>query len=820
MPAFSTKDTFARVDLVEEIAAHGVSAVLEDDELVDALVRWLGGEQMSARADEPELRVEAAWEARELFDGIGLFDRLAAQAILALPPDHEGRDPALARRLLDDHLRATREAGDAEEELRTITALLESSSEDGEALLARGEAIADPEEDPGGAAGFEIAARSYCVRSHLAARDAGDAEAAERWMERASEFMPGAEGEDLAALASLAEELDIAQRWPEAADVYRRLVDAAGLDDSAVQQMAIREGELRVMIGEPDRAAATLSEALPYIEAGYLDALRDEDVAEAAEALASAVKCLAIAHGAAHEWSAVCRTLDRTRGLRLRQRAARPGLRDLERRLQAALRGAPDSPPPADLLEAYRRLRPDDALDLASPDGDTLARALDPGEAVAFVGHHFTGTVVGVAIAGPHVDGFTREDVATADWILALAGDDDEPGWIEMLADPAAATPGAGLQRLIDAADDAVGEELCELLDEHGIQRVTILAQDILTVIPWWALPSLDDLQVLAAGSAADLLREPLPPAPRTALIVSNPTLDLPVTAAACDSIRPFADTKALRGAEATEPAVLAALGGRTVLHFGGHGRSDVAYSALELHADPPLRSDPFPAWLAEVPSWRSPEDDDGELWTHRWADVPGRGRLHERQWLASGRLDRWLEHDTGTIAATYRDDVCVRVGELWSAADLLVGDALHDCRIAVLTACESAVSGRGEDSRALGLPAGLAFAGVGTVVGSLWPVDESLAALWTAAFYHAFAAAQGATIDVAALVHDACAHVRALSREQAAERLRELARTAAPIAAFMLEADAARLDDPPYAAPHHWAAFYVTGRATVSFTP
>ncbi len=824
------------MDLVEEIAGSGLASVLEtaqgDDAALEALVGWLAGERLSARADEPELRVRTAYEARDTFEGLGVFDRLLAQAILALPPDHEQRDVGLARTLLDDHLAASRADGEAEEELRTITALLGVIGADpgAEALIERGATLADPEEDPGGAADFQIEAGSYCTGRYIDARDAGDEAAAERWRQRSTDFM--ATGEDLGAIADLAAHLDIAERWPEAADAYRRLIDATGLDEAPVQMFAIREGELRLMLGDAGAAAGVLDEALGHIEARYLDALRDEDVADAATALARAVDCLAIAQGVEEQWSALCRTLDRTRGLRLRQAAelrGRADLLDLERRIQAALRGAPDSPPPAELLEAYRRLRPDATEGLASPDGDALAAALAPGEAAAFVAHHFTGTVVAIAVGGGGVEGFLRDDVTTADWILAFADGDDGPGWIEMLSDPAAATPGVGLARLIGAADRAVGAPLRELLDRLGVCRVTMLVEDILGLIPWWALPSLEPLEVLAAGSAAEFLRAPAAAAPRTALVVSDPTLDLPVTAAACAQVytalaHAGLDTTALAGREATEPSVLAALDGRTLLHFGGHGRSDVAYSALELQPDPPLAADPFAAWLAEADAWRTPEEDADEPapWEHRWADLPQRGRLHERRWLASGRVDRWLEHATGTVAATYRDGACLRVSELWSASDLLVGDAVRDCRLAVLTACESATSGRGEQSRTPGLPAGLAFAGVDTVVGALWPVDEALAALWAQAFYAGLAEELGegpVTVNVVALVHAAAAQVRGLSRAAAAGRLLALAETASnPIARFLLEADAAELDDPPFAEPHHWAAFYVTGRPTVAF--
>src|SRR5439155_4642578 len=121
------------------------------------------------------------------------------------------------------------------------------------ALIARGTTLAaGPEE--GGATQFEIEARSWFVLRHIEAAEVGDEAAAQRWMDRATGFARAAQDagdEDLGGVASLAEELDIARRWPEAAEVYRRLIDAASLEDESVQQLALREGELRLMTGDP-----------------------------------------------------------------------------------------------------------------------------------------------------------------------------------------------------------------------------------------------------------------------------------------------------------------------------------------------------------------------------------------------------------------------------------------------------------------------------------------------------------------------------------------------------------------------------------------
>ncbi len=835
------------MDLVEQIAARGVSAVLEDgddtDGLLQALLGWFSGERLSARADEHELRLQAAWETRDHFDGLGVFDRFVALAILALPPDHDERDPDTARQLLEDHLAASRDEGDAGEELRTIADLLDHelvAEADAGELLERGSAIADPE-DASGAERFALEAQSYCVRRFIAARDAGDEETGRRWLARAETHQAwpvDPADDDPSAVLSLAEQLDIAEQWPAAADAYARVVRVSDPGDPSVQHFAVRVGELRLLAGDPAAAAAAIEGTLPAIERRYLSALRDEDVADAAEQLAAAVDGLAVAHAGCGDWSAACRTLDRTRGLRLRRRRA---LRDadggaallaLERRLHAAQRRVADSPPPAELLEAYRRMLPEEDLVPPGPDGDELAARLPPHEAAVFVAHHFAGTVVAVAAAtgdGPAVCGLHRGDVRTYEWLAAFAGDDDEDEG-PLLFD---------VDRMVAAADALVGVPLGALLAELGVRRATVLAEDMLTLVPWWALPSLEGLQIVAAGSAAELLdRQDAPPgaAPRTGLLVADPTRDLPVTGLACrgveDALRTAGfSTALLQGGDATEDAVVGAVHGRTVFHFGGHGRSDADYSALELHPDPPPQADPFPAWADGVESWRVAAGDlDPEVadepwsWIHRWADVEGEGRLHERHWNRGDRVDRWLERTAGTLAASYRGETCTRLSELWSAADLLVGSTLEGCRLAVLTACESATAGRGESAQTLGLPAALTFAGVGTVIGTLWPVGETVAAAWADAFYEGLARELGAgtcSVDLPGLVKATGETLRTMTGDEAAARLAALAQRAEdPIARFMLEADGAALPDPPFGATVDWAAFYLTGAPRLDLEP
>jgi hypothetical protein len=258
---------------------------------------------------------------------------------------------------------------------------------------------------------------------------------------------------------------------------------------------------------------------------------------------------------------------------------------------------------------------------------------------------------------------------------------------------------------------------------------------------------------------------------------------------------------------------------GRSVLHFAGHGRSEAVRSGLEVHPDAALvggAGDPFPAWIARAADWRDVPADDGDdepRWTERVADVPPLGRLAERLWLKADRLDRRLEHEAGTVVGTYAGAELVRLAELLSATDLMLADGLDGCRLAVLVACSSGAGmGRVQEAQP-GVSVALELAGIDSVIGTYWEVEEGLAALWADAFYAGLVEA-GARVDLAALVRRTGEHLRTLTAAEARERLLALADGAAdPFAAMELEAYAHQLADPPFASPAYWAAFYLTGR-------
>ena len=399
--------------LAEELVARGLDLWLEiedeaeSDETLELLMRWLAGEQLTERADEHELRLNAAEDALELMgDDVPSLHRYHARAILALPAGNPRRHVAEAIAELRDHLETTRD--DPDERIRTISALLDAGAGD-EALLDEGDELT-AEADPYGAGEFRLAAEGYTAGRHIDARDAGDEAEAARWAERHGEYVDADDSEGLGALASRASRLDMAQEWPEAADLYRTVVEGSDVAWPEVQEMAVREGELRLMLGQLDRAATALETVIGHAEARYLTALGEADVKDASDRLHRLADALAATQARRGDWNGVLRACDRPRGLRgryqaaLRADAAGRELLQLERELDAALRGAGADEEDgvsasARLLERFRQVRPRlDPARLTSPTIAETAAVLEEGEGFAALGYHFTGTV-GVFVA-------------------------------------------------------------------------------------------------------------------------------------------------------------------------------------------------------------------------------------------------------------------------------------------------------------------------------------------------------------------------------------------------------------------------------------
>ena len=491
-------------------------------------------------------------------------------------------------------------------------------------------------------------------------------------------------------------------------------------------------------------------------------------------------------------WATGRRTLapsDRRHALRLRFMASLrdvpggPAALALYREAEDAVRC--DAPPAtvAALLERYRvAVAATEAALPRSPSVAELGSALDPDEAVAVLALHPAGMLVTVVLSGDRdapSGGWIDEDWTRDRWLYVMADEEDEPGWVSVVTSAAGGEqdldPYVALEWLRDGADEAVGKPVRELLDAHGVERLRVVADTLVALVPWAAVPSFEDIDIVIAPSLGQIAfgRDTSAPVPRSALFVVNPTgdahsSDVAATMSAIVLQARGLDVTLLPGAEAQEHAVLGALDGSGILHFAGHGRWNAGRGGLELNAAD-VDAGAFEGWVAAATGWHEVPDEDGDdgvaVATERWADVDGVGRLRERRRLDGPRMDRWVERAGSTVVATYGGDELQRVAELWSAGDVLLGDAFRSCRL--VRADGVRVGGALGQRRPGGaqLPGALLFAGAAPWLGTLRPIEDRLSRLWTAMFYYSLSRVltEGdGRVDVAALVHSVAARSKA----------------------------------------------------------
>jgi CHAT domain len=834
------------------------------------LARWFTGEQLTTRADEPERRAKAA---NALLSGLAPGEatglgRLAATAILSLPADHPERDVQSARATLADYLEHCREAGDTDSVLRTIATMLHHevlADHEAEALIAEGLEQVDRAEDPAGRWDFTTEAAGYWFLRAIAARDEDNSGDQSEFLASGRELLEPllaardreVTSEERGALLMLGLQLDVAGADADAAATYRRVVDSGPVDDGGVQRAILRETQLRLGLGEPQRVVEILPPLLPYLQQRYLTSVMDEDIADAGEELAKAALALAVAHAECGDWASAVQRVDMVKSLRLRYRGAlrgseaAPRLLELERKLHAVQRGIAADATAVDraadplgaelsaatsLIQAYQEARPALSDDLLmSPSVAEIASVLATDEVAVVLGMHWKGTIVALVAPGD-VDEPRAAELVTewtlGRWIGLFLGEDALDGWLMALAARHPREDQArSLATLLEGVEEALGGRLARMAAAAGARRLVVVPHLILHLVPFWAVPSLQDLEVSMAPSAAQLVLARRVPAGRVegrALVVSNPTGDLPLspaeTGAVARSLAPLGlDVDILEGADAREERVTAALAGASVFHFSGHGRSEMlepTRSALLLHPDDERvgETDALGRMAEEVADWtvRPTEDDDPTV--ERWADLPGVGRLRERS-VGDGLLERWLESGpTSTLWALYEEQRgrLLQIAELWSAGDMMVSGALEGCRLAFLSACESGAGGASPTiDEYAGLPAALHFFGAETLVCTIWPVSEALAAVYSELFYEALAASSG-RVNVTALVRGAAQRVRTMDASEARSRIDGLATgTQDPVARMYLEAFAARLPERgahPFSEPVDWAAFHALG--------
>jgi len=859
--------------LLAELAARAESV----------LSAWLTGERVTRRVDEQErrIRVIRRWAQADATDAV--LTRLAIDAILRLPPGHPDRDLAFARAaMLHQVERGRRSAEHLDDMLVATFYLLHHdllSAEDSARLIDETlTASATGKPDPAAVRDLLHAGHNYCMVRAGEQLATGGADYP-LWMKRGQRLLDMAGGEAVGLgsrlTAMTARQLDLAGDEHRAADSYAAQVDAGDARTRTVQFQALSEATLRLQAGEHQRLVDRLAPLLPILTDRYVTAVIESDIEDAGFAHARAVTLIVSGYTHLGRLDDAITVIDLAKSLRLRYRVALTGhparaeVIALERHILALDRagslpveaqfgaeidlGGGGLEPVADddaemsprtrLLERFRRLRPDLADQLRPRPLDQIAAALASDEVAIVLAGLDDMTLVGAVTGSGRVAAVALTEWPWQQWQQLMAG---HGGWLAALTREPGTDGPAALARLVERADLALGRTILDLVRQVGddVRQVAIIPHRWLHLVPYWALPSLADLSVRMFSSADELVvsrSRPRETENGGCLVVADPTGDLPCSASEAASIARWVPLACrVVGAQEQQPATIAgiyqALETVTWFHFSGHAFSDhrdpnrsalllavTTNSITESAADSgaSMVADPFQPWLVAAGPWSAA---DGGWKT---AKVQGVGRLWERDIPGARTMERRMERGTApTLSGLYVAGRLRRLGELWSAADMLVSGRALRCRFAFLSACESGLAGGASTylDEYGGLPAALRLGGVDGLICSLWPVDEGFAAVFVERFYTTLAAGAG---DPLAVVREVRRWLMEVSKWEVLNLLDELAdrvRSGIPRAAFALEAYRDRINqergDRPYADAWDWAAFYPLGGGGIRPAP
>ena len=831
-----------------------------NERALDLFLRWLAGEKLTDREDERERRAAAALHALGV-GGSGMA-RLAVEALLGLPEGHPKRNLSAIRARIEERIEQSRHDAEWEEVFLLAKTLIRSqllSEPETAALissLSSNQVDAEPADKDNVQSArvsfLRAAAMDYLLRS-ISAREAGLESGAYIGKMRSliDEARPfGSSFKDDFALALALEE---ANESEQAAEVLARIVDNQG---EMCEEAAWIEGMIRVRLGHWARAIDVLAPIIDKEESDYLLALEDSDVISAGERFNKDAVNLALAYAFADRWSEALSTVDRVKSprlrhaQRLRQTPEGKKLLRLEAALASTRRGVPQNrgdavdreldplgariSRQAQLLEEYRTKRPDLATaSLAQPGLAELSGVLEDGEALVCMGSGFRGLLIGVIVGGDRVkpSGQMLIEELTQAGVTSLFTDGKElGGWALELAALEPVDPERALIAMLDAVDRAFGERIAAFVRARSIRKVTFVPHRMLHLIPFWALPSLVDLEVGVASSAVQWYeaRKVVPEVHARLAAIGNPTLDLGLARVEAAVVARLlkargCEAELLLDGNAKEGAIRAAVRRAGLFHFAGHGIAkpmQPLLSSLLTHPDEswgwPDTGDPLVKLAQGAASWVS--DDGG-----RHSDLP-QGRLVEH-WDDEGRaVERLLEHaDHGTLYGRYQDDRLLQLAELWTTADILVEDTFSNCALAFLGACQAGQAAlRADIDEGLGLPGALQIAGVNSVISALWPVDDAAALVFARLFYGRLAAATTDThVDVEDVLRACRRELASLSTDSAQRKLAEIReQTEHKPSRARLDlaiADLAAKPDPPFAHPYHWAAYFCLGAEKLS---
>jgi tetratricopeptide (TPR) repeat protein len=570
-------------------------------------------------------------------------------------------------------------------------------------------------------------------------------------------------------------------RHAAAAELYER-----GAKDSP--DALVQAGLAWVSAGQPQRAAPLLERAVEHLEHTYVLTAADHDVEYLGAQLTRVAGALAFIECAAGNWSSGLAHADRAKSRRLRhQQLLRrsPEAADLlrlEEMAFAAARGARWTYRGVDCATFAREELPyrteywlDPAVGLrlavretmeaaalpSSPTHLDLASALMTDEAVLMITFSPQGTIV--ALVGD--------------------GDREEPsGCLLDTAWPLSRwTALNGAEALLARLDEIIGPMLTETLTRRPVRRLWVVPHLWTHAVPFQALPCLRAMDVVQLPSAASLLEFTARPSAVTgrAVVLGNPTADLALAELECQLIGDLLAGEGL----ATEvrpgdKAVRSAVSGCGLLHFAGHGRSDridPKRSALMLHhagatAQLAEGHDPLEVMASEVSLWWRINDKTRE------SAVAPVGTLRETR--RDDVVERTFEHTRRQSVMIRRRGDRAMAADLWTAGEIALSDDLAQCRLAVLTACESADAVHATDlvDESSGLPAALALCGVCTVVAPLWPIADDAGLLFARRFYQIlFSSIMDGRADVATDVQLAQEWLQTLTRRNALDELRAM---------------------------------------------
>jgi len=642
----------------------------------------------------------------------------------------------------------------------------------------------------------------------------------------------------------------------EAAFVLYERALAADLNES--QRAGALSGLLRtgVLTGRHEAVVSRGSAMLDLLLQRYVTA--DDEVDRHAGDLQRAVRRITGSCVALGDFRQLLLTLERTSSTRLRHRSLlRQGRRSRHiRRLEAALwsaqRGAPVEAGAAKLAvadgraaqtvtlqarlqEAYREAAYQlaDRFDPLEP--EKVSRRLRTDEGIVVLAAGSWGTALLFLWRSEPLSGQILPSELDA-WDSAIV--QESTGWGHVVGAPwdYRGDARADLDRLLSHAEDAVGHPLADWARRHGIRRLWVVAHGVLAYVPWWAVPSLRELDVRTAPTLHLFpRRRGVASLSGRAVIVADPTGDLPVARAEASQVRAhlreagIAAEQLVEG-QATEHTIAAMLSGARILHFSGHGMSHLtepSLSALHAHPDNGFAGQAGAALIEELAAradWQAGADGLREAELNLSVAGPTQTVRLVEETLAGDMVLRHLEHGpTGTLLAVYAGGRRIHLAELWSAGDMAVSGALRGVRLAVLSACQTGGGGLGwGPDEFAGLPAALTLAGVRTVVCTAWKVDDALAALAVDLLWEELCRDPGRTVDVAATVSELRRRLASMPKAEAVARLEGLRSTApTPRGRFLLEARQARIREGPpcpFAHPYDWAPLFVLGEPLVTW--